>query len=539
MGLITGKDLLEAGWSQGPTLKNLLEAAKALEAKGISDPAYIIKLLERDFEKVDPTLRMRENPLPFSEAIEATSKLEEKNLTAVRKFMGELMRCPVVEAGAIMPDSCPAGFSEATIPVGGAIETRNAILPAAHSADICCSMYASIFECHESTGKMMDALVDSTRFGYGGRKDEDRVDHPVLYESVWSNRYLKGLEEYAAKHIADQGDGNHFAYLGKIRVTRSLVDSLTDAGHEATARSLRDCAGTRIDDPDGVEFFTLVTHHGSRGLGAHLYKRGHKVAIKETSRIAKGIPKSAAWLDVTTQEGADYWEALQYVSRWTKANHTSIHERFLARAEGELVTEFGNEHNFVWRRENADGSSCFAHGKGATPAWKDESSIPLLGLIPLNMAEPILLTLGRSNPDFLSFAPHGAGRNQSRTATLRQFRKANGDTDETTIARAIADATKGLDIRWYYGKGDLTESPVGYKSASQVRAQIERFELANIIGEVTPLGCLMAGDSGPKPWMNKDLLTPKQKRQIEHRAGRRKQKQSVHRWKETEDDDDF
>lgn len=538
MGLITGKDLLEAGWSEGPALKNLLESAKALESKGITDPAYIIKLLERDFEKVDPTLRMREKALPFSEAIEATSKLEEKNLESVRKFMGELMRCPVVESGAIMPDSCPAGFSEATIPVGGAIETRNALLPAAHSADICCSMYASVFECNESTKRMMDALVESTRFGYGGRKDEDRVDHPVLHESIWSNRYLKGLEEYAAKHIADQGDGNHFAYLGKIRVTRGLVAALAEAGHDETARSLRDRAGNRIDDASGVEFFTLVTHHGSRGLGAHLYKRGHKAAIKETSRIAKGIPKAAAWLDVTTDEGADYWEALQYVSRWTKANHTSIHGRFLARAEGELVTEFGNEHNFVWRRENADGSSVFAHGKGATPAWKDQASVPLLGLIPLNMAEPILLTLGNNNSDFLSFAPHGAGRNQSRTATLREFRKANGDSDEATIAKAIADATGGLDIRWYYGKGDLTESPLGYKSAAQVRKQIEHFELANIIGEVTPLGCLMAGDSGPKPWMKKDLLTPKQKRQIEHRADRRKQKQSYHRW-EGEDDEDL
>jgi len=537
MGLITGTDLLEAGWPKGPKFKDLLDSAKALEARGITDPAYIIKLLERDFEKEDLILQMREKPLSFSEAIEATSALEEKNLSAVRKLMGELMRCPVVEKGALMPDSCPAGSAEATIPVGGAIETRNAILPSAHSADVCCSMYASIFECNESTQSMMDNLVDSTRFGYGGRREDDRVDHPVLSEPVWSNRYLQGLEEYAAKHIADQGDGNHFAYLGKIRVTRTLVGALTDAGHEETARALRNRAGSRIDDDGGVEFFTLVTHHGSRGLGAQLYKRGHKAAIKETSRIAKGIPKAAAWLDVTTDEGADYWEALQYVSRWTKANHTAIHERFLARAEGKLVTEFGNEHNFVWRKENPDGSSAFLHGKGATPAWKNESEIPLLGLIPLNMAEPILLTLGSDNSDFLSFAPHGAGRNQSRTATLRQFRKEKGDSDDATIAKAIEAATKGLDIRWYYGKGDLTESPLAYKSASQIRAQIEQFELAEIIGEVTPLGSIMAGDSGPKPWMNKDLLTPKQERQIEHRADRRKQKQSFSQWEEGESND--
>ena len=152
------------------------------------------------------------------------------------------------------------------------------------------------------------------------------------------------------------------------------------------------------------------------------------------------------------------------------------------------------------------------------------------------MAEPILVTLGRDNEEFLSFAPHGAGRNQSRTRTMRDFRKSNGDLDEKSVQRAIDDSTRGLDIRWYYGKGDLTESPVGYKPAAQVREQIEKFELADIVAEVTPLGCLMAGYAGPKPWMKKDHLTPKQLRQIEYRADRRKNRQKIRDWEELEED---
>ncbi len=35
-----------------------------------------------------------------------------------------------------MPDACPAGAGEAVIPVGGAIAVKNAIIPAAHSADV-------------------------------------------------------------------------------------------------------------------------------------------------------------------------------------------------------------------------------------------------------------------------------------------------------------------------------------------------------------------------------------------------------------------
>lgn len=104
------------------------------------------------------------------------------------------------------------------------------------------------------------------------------------------------------------------------------------------------------------------------------------------------------------------------------------------------------------------------------------------------MAETILVTLGRDNAEFLSFAPHGAGRNRSRTSTLRAFRKANGEA-----------ATRGLDIRWYCCRPDLTESPLGYKPAAQVREQIERFGLAEVAAEIVPLGCVMAGDPRSRP----------------------------------------
>jgi tRNA-splicing ligase RtcB len=532
MPLISGKTLIDAGWQPGPQFPELLAAAAAYEARGISDPAYILKLLERDHVKGSPKLRPRDEPLPFSEAIEATCAADEENIASVRRFMRQLLKTPVIEAGAVMPDACPAGAGEATIPVGGAIAVRKAILPAAHSADICCSMYASVFRCDKSTGEMLDALMASTRFGFGGRKPEDQVRHAVLDEPVWSNPFLSGLERHAAMHLADQGDGNHFAYLGRLRVTRAFTDIIGRGGHEEVARPLHDAAGSALDDTDGAVFYTLVTHHGSRGLGAQVYKRGHQAAIKETERIAEGIPKAAAWLDTDSATGRDYWEALQYVGRWTRANHQSIHARFIERAGAARVAEFGNEHNFVWQR-----GDLFLHGKGATPAWRDETGRPLLGLIPLNMAAPILITLGRENREFLSFAPHGAGRNFSRTAILRQFRKDNGDLDQKRVAASIDAATRGLDIRWFYGKPDLTESPLGYKSADQVRAQIEQFGLADVAGLIEPLGCIMAGDAGPAPWMRrKEELTPKQKRQIEHRAERRKTRQHMRHW-ETEKPD--
>ena len=79
----------------------------------------------------------------------------------------------------------------------------------------------------------------------------------------------------------------------------------------------------------------------------------------------------------------------------------------------ERKDRFWNEHNFVFRK--SDG--LFYHAKVATPAWSDFAADSSgLTLIPLNMAEPILITRGLDAANAFDFAPHGAGRNFSWTA---------------------------------------------------------------------------------------------------------------------------
>lgn len=505
----TRQDLLDAGWGEKAPLEALLEEAARLASKG-NKPAYILKRLDRMHPRHEPTMAMRPEPLPFAEAIEATSKEEEKNLKAARRTMRELMACPVVEAGALMPDTCPAGSAIASIPVGGAIAVKNAIIPAAHGGDICCSMQATVFQApaSSSVSELMDQLVSITRFGPGGRRPDDQVSHAVTSEAVWENPFLRGFENYARIHLADQGDGNHFAFLGRLDTGGDMLRQLEEAGYEDTFAKLA---------PD-QSYHVLITHHGSRGLGARVYQRGLEAAVAQTRKVAQAVPESATWLDMDSPEGKAYWEALQYISRWTYANHRLIHERFLAKIEAEALADFGNEHNFVWQR-----GDLFLHGKGATPAWCDSNNRPLLGLIPLNMASPVLLALGGDQSDYLSFAPHGAGRNLSRRGVLRQFRQRDGSFDEEEMSRVMAKATEGIEVRWYQGKPDLSESPLGYKPAETVRAQIEQFRLAKVVAEIHPLGSIMAGRGKGRD----EELSPKQQRQIVHRADRRKERQRL------------
>ena len=66
---------------------------------------------------------------------------------------------------------------------------------------------------------------------------------------------------------------------------------------------------------------------------------------------------------------------------------------------------------------------------------------------------------------------------------------------------ANAETTGGLDIRWFCGGPDLSESPLDYKDATKVKAQITRFGIATVVGEVQPQGCIMAGESPEPPWI--------------------------------------
>jgi RNA-splicing ligase RtcB len=108
-------------------------------------------------------------------------------------------------------------------------------------------------------------------------------------------------------------------------------------------------------------------------------------------------------------------------------------------------------------------------------------------IIPLNMAEPILIVEGDTTANNLGFAPHGAGRNLSRTGHKRS--KADKTKEEW-----FAEETQGIDARFFFNEIDISELPSAYKNAAEVKRQIAEFGLARTVDEIQPYGCIMAGD---------------------------------------------
>ncbi len=445
--MITGTTLIELGYKPAKWFKDAIDHANKNNLSGIDLEVYLQSVCPPKVDEIEPHIE----PLHYHRNIVAETEHETENIKSVFDTMDVLMKTPTLVKGAVMPDACPTG-EIGQIPVGGIAVSKNAIHPSFHSADICCSVMMTNYGMIEPK-KVLDAIHEVTHFGGGGRQrgDEFRLTEE-LREKINNNKLLSPLMSVAISHLGTCGDGNHFNFIGTSKNSGETI---------------------------------MVTHFGSRGFGAALYKQGMAIAEKFRKEISPKTLQRNAWIPYETEEGKMYWEALQIIREWTKLNHTVLHDATMGKL---MMTShklrFWNEHNFVFK----DGD-LFYHAKGATPL--DDKFVPDsyngLRLIPLNMAQPILVVKGETTETNLGFSPHGAGRNMSRGQHKR-------NNSHKTIEQIFIEETQGLDIRFHSRNVDISELPSAYKNAENVKKQIEQFGLGTIIDEIMPFGCIMAGD---------------------------------------------
>lgn len=448
---VDGKLLISLGFKGGKWFKQAMDYFE-------QNPTEDLEIIKNYCQALIPDeILMRDKPLEYFVNVVASNDDEAFNIAQSLQAMDRMMRHPLAVSGAIMPDVCPTG--EWSMPVGSVIGIKNAIVPSMHSADVCCSVQATVFEDELINCKTVLELAHKvTHFGYGSNPLFEGNLPYDLAKKIENNFFTKDFISHAQKALGTQGDGNHFLYVGRGEKTKNVM---------------------------------LVTHHGSRSFGAKVYKKAKDVALRQVKDVFKGH-ENLAWLDYSTDLGKEYWEALQIVREWTKLNHDVIHKAVvkLLGVSLEDTHTFWNEHNFVFKKDDV-----FYHAKGATPMTQEymqEDNESPYRIIPLNMAEPILIVAGAGVEKGLGFAPHGAGRNLGRSEFERR-----GNTVKT-----LQNEIKGLDVRFFSGTPDVSEYPSAYKNAKEVQSQIEDFNLALIVEKVMPYGCIMAGKQ-EEPWKNK------------------------------------
>lgn len=366
--------------------------------------------------------------------------------------MDVAMKLPVTVAGALMPDA-HQGYG---LPIGGVLATNNAIIPYGVGVDIGCRMALSVFdipEAHftEHAAKYKRELIAWTSFGAGARwTGKWKADHAVLSRSEFNSiPVLKKLHDKAASQLGTSGGGNHFVEWGIIEF------DVDDEGLNIKAG----------------KYLALLTHSGSRGLGAMTAGHYTKLA-KELCKLPKEAA-NLAYLDMNSAEGQEYWMAMNLAGDYASACHEVIHQRLTTAIGGTVLAKVENHHNFAWK-ETLDGKEVIVHRKGATPA-----AVGVLGIIPGSMTAPGFLVRGKGNHDAINSASHGAGRQMSRTQSIKnithdEMRKVLKDHGVTLIGA-------GLD-----------EAPMAYKNIETVMAAQQ--DLVSVVAKFTPKMVRMADD---------------------------------------------
>lgn len=450
---ISGKDLIRIGFPQNNSVNialGIIMRYRRKESKDvILDEAKEVLYDPQKFASnrkwaklseylVEP-IKIRQHQLSNTRAPFTIFGENEIDDIAKRQLY-DALKLPITVAGALMPDA-HGGYG---LPIGGVLATDNAVIPYGVGLDIGCRMSLSLFDLpasyyngrHDALVKILD---DNTKFGMS-ETHKIKADHDVLESQLFKEiPLLRSLHDKAYKQLGTSGGGNHFVEFG-------LVNLFQDTGMIKQG-----------------QYFAVLSHSGSRSLGANIAKHYTKLAAKQCP-----LPKQVqhlAWLDLDTHDGREYWEAMSLAGEYAKACHDDIHRRISKAIGKRVICNIENHHNFAWK-ESYDGRDVIVHRKGATPASNEK-----LGIVPGSMTAPGYIVSGKGNPLSINSASHGAGRLHTRAQCKTMF---------TTSEMKKTLANAGVTLIG----GGLDESPLAYKNIDTVMSL--QSELVDVIGTFIP-----------------------------------------------------
>ncbi|MEM6820960.1 MAG: RtcB family protein [Verrucomicrobiota bacterium] len=458
---MNAKDIREMGIPDGPAvhlaqefIRDYMKAAGNSErladelAGVIADPGQFLNdplRSELARELYAPAFKQRKQPAPWKQWG------EDLDSEAIKQLVNACS-LPVSVAGALMPDA-HVGYG---LPIGGVLATDEAVIPYAVGVDIACRMKLSVYDrpakyLAGDKGRLKNILEDETRFGMGASFQVTR-NHDVMDEDWSVSPITKRFKDKAWAQLGTSGSGNHFVEFGAFTV---------------------------VDETLGIppgEYMALLSHSGSRGVGAQVCAHYSKIAMNRRQGLPKEM-KHLSWLTFDEEAGLEYWLAMNLMGRYAEANHAVIHKHIAKKAGAKVILDVENHYNFAWKethRVDEEDREVIVHRKGATPAGNG-----VLGIIPGSMASPGYLVRGKGNDASLHSASHGAGRVMSRRQAKDSF--AWGNVRRELKEHGVEVLSAGID-----------EVPGVYKDIETVmRAQTD---LVDTLGRFDPKLVKMSPD---------------------------------------------
>ena len=319
--------------------------------------------------------------------------------------------------------------------VGSVIPTLGAIIPAAVGVDIGCGMIAvrTQFTRSDLTGRDLAEL-------------REQIERAIpLSAGRYNNRIVATAEPRIAEleTLAEKSEFDPDKYAKNWRLQLGTLGS----GNHFIEVS--------VDELDRVWLFL---HSGSRGVGNRI--AGHHIGVAQ--RLAKqwwiDLPDpDLAYLVEGTPEFTRYIRELRWAQQFALLNREEMMDR-VARQVSEFVGTPVDEqerinchHNFT-ESEKHYGKRVWVSRKGAIQA---DAGRP--GLVPGSMGTASYVVEGLGDPQSLNSSPHGAGRENSRSAARRTFSHEQ--------LRAAMDGIEFRDTDAF-----IDEIPQAYKPIDQVMA---------------------------------------------------------------------
>ena len=331
---------------------------------------------------------------------------------------------------ALMPDA-HLGLGAT---VGSVIPTLRAIVPAAVGVDIGCGMVAvrTQYTAADIAGPALRDLrlaieqaVPTSAGSYNQRLTETAEARVAELEALAGKAGFDPAR-YAGSwrlQLGSLGSGNHF-----IEVS--------------------------LDEEDRVWFFL---HSGSRGVGNKIAQHHIAVARDLMTRYWIDLPdKDLAYLVEGTDEFWAYIRDLRWAQHFALLNREEMMDRLVAAFDAwsglapvEEAERINCHHNFT-ELEHHFHQDVWVSRKGAIRAREGDP-----GLIPGSMGTASYVVVGTGNPLALDSAPHGAGREYSRSKARKTF------THEQ-----LREAMAGIEYR--DTDAFVDEIPAAYKPIDRV-----------------------------------------------------------------------
>lgn len=379
-------------------------------------------------------------------------------LPEVTSQMREVMNCEHVPKYVALMADHHIGYC---VPVGGVVAYKDAVCVNGVGYDIACGNKAVRLDCdvntvRENIYREMNEIQKYISFGVG-RKNNEKVDHPILDDPIWERMdLLKPLKDKASEQLGTVGSGNHY------------VDIFTDE----------------------MDRIWVGCHFGSRGLG-------HTIATNfvKAGGGVDGVHAKPVIFNVHSDLGCQYLQCMELAGRYAYAGRDWVCQRVAQILHGNIVEEVHNHHNFAWR-EHHFGEDLWVVRKGATPAFVGQR-----GFVGGSMGDVSFILEGiesQEGPTSLYSTVHGAGRTMGRTLAKGKTCRKTGEK----LTQGAVDRTShedwlnrvGVELRG----GGLDESPFCYKRIESVLEA--HASTIKIIHTLKPIGVAMADDRTFDPY---------------------------------------